>query len=240
LLDRVTGRSLTPRPGRVGLVLALVPEDPEDPAVLVVLHLVHPGDRVDLTGLVVPHLLGPVVLHLGDRADLMGRAVLVVLHLLGLAVLNLGDRVVLVATGPVDRVAPVNLTSRVDRVAPVDRVELTSRAAPADLVGLAAPDLTVPVGRAAPVDRRLRRTSSTVSTTGVARSGVVRGTHRTDSARRITARRLRRATTDSGGTMDLLLALSRPTGTAHRLQAAGTGRRLLAAGTIDGTGRLAT
>jgi hypothetical protein len=272
LRDRDTGRSLTPRPG---LALAL---GPAVRAGLVVLHLLHPGDRVDLMGRVV--LPGPVVLHLGDRVDLMGRAGLVVLHrlrlaalrpvhlgdrvdLMGLAVLHLLGRAVLhlVAMGPVVRVAPVDLTSRVVRVAPVeltsrvvrvapvDRVELTSRAAPADplvLVGpadLVGPDLTVPVDRAAQVDRRRRlhrRTSKRVSTTGVARSGVAPGTHRTDSARRIMARRRRRGNADSGGTVDLLPELRRLTGTAHRLLAVGTGRHLLAAGTPDGMGRLAT
>jgi hypothetical protein len=261
LRDRDTGRSLTPRPGRVVLVLARVPEG------LVVLHLVHPGDRVDLTGLVVPHLPGPVVLHLGvrvdltvlldpvvlhplrlavlhpgDRADLMGRAVLhllrpVVLHLVGMAPVDLAARVDLV-----DLTSPVALTGR---AVPLDRVERTSRAVLPALAVLhrVDPDRTVKVdlvSRVALLDRLHRRTSKRVSTTGVAPRWAAPGTCHTGSARRITVRRLRRGTADSGGTVGLLLVLRRLSGTDRRLRVAGTGRRLLAAGTPDGKGRLAT
>jgi len=219
----------------VGLVLG-----PVD----LVLLLVAPGDRVDLMGLVDPHRvdLGLVVLLLvapGDRMDLMGlvdRAVLglVVLLLVDRAALmarvglrDLASRVVLVAMGPVDLadlvqtglVQRVELTSRVDRGDRADRVVLD---------------------RAAPVDRHPRRTSNTVSTTGVARNGAAPGTRRTDSARRTTARRLHLRNAASDGTMDRPPEGHHLTGTAHRLLAAGTGRRLLAAGTADGTGRLAT
>ena len=200
-----------------------------------VLLLVAPGDRVDLMGLVDPHRvdLGLVVLLLvapGDRMDLMGlvdRAVLglVVLLLVDRAALmarvglrDLASRVVLVAMGPVDLadlvqtglVQRVELTSRVDRGDRADRVVLD---------------------RAAPVDRHPRRTSNTVSTTGVARNGAAPGTRRTDSARRTTARRLHLRNAASDGTMDRPPEGHHLTGTAHRL---------LAAGTADGTGRLAT
>ena len=219
--------------------------------------LVGQGDRAELMGLVAPvlrvhprlvgragpvepdlaHLVAPAVLvppvamAPGDRVDLAPRVVPV-------------DRVELMS-----RVVPVDRVELTSRVVPVDRVELTSRVGLANRVGLtslgdragpvdlAVPDLT---GPAAPVDRHRRRTSNTVSTTGVARSGVVPGTLRMGSARRITVRRLRRGNAASGGTTDLRLAVRRPTGTAHRLLAAGTGRHLLAAGTVDGMGRLAT
>jgi hypothetical protein len=220
------------------------------------------GDRVELMGLVAPgRRPAPVVLHLADRVelgpvdrelpDLMGRvdlrdlAVRVVLVAMRPADLAApADRVEL--TSRVDRVDRVELTSRVDRVeltSRVDRVELTSRVdradravleAPVDLAGLAL------TGRVALADRHRRRTSNTVSTTGVARSGAAPGTHRTDSARRITAHRRRRGNTALGGTTGRLLEVRRLTGTAHRLLVVGTGRRLLAAGTVDGMGRLAT
>jgi hypothetical protein len=263
--DRVPGPApadlvLVGRGDRVeltGLVarVVLVPRRLVGRAAPVQLVLVGRGDRVELMGLVAPaRRPAPVVLHLADRVelgpvdrelpDLMGRV-------------DLGDlvvRVVLVVMRPVDLAAPadlvqtgraapadrVELTSRVDRV---DRVELTSRvdravlAAPVGLVDPAGLALT---GRVALADRHRRRTSNTVSTTGVARSGAAPGTHRTDSARRITAHRRRRGNTALGGTMGRLLEVRRLTGTAHRLLVVGTGRRLLAAGTVDGMGRLAT
>jgi hypothetical protein len=270
LRDRGTGRSLTPHLGRVGLVLGPVGPAVLDrvlvlgpaPADLVP---AGPGDRVELTGLVAPVVrvlprlagrAGPVELVLagpGDRVELMGLVVPVVLDRVELGQVDpelpdlmgrvdLGDlasRLVLVAMGPLDRAAPVDLvqTGLANRVGLMRRVD---RAAPEGLEAPAnpeAPDLT---GRAALVDRHLRRTSNTVSTTAAARSGAAPGTHRTGSARRITVRRLRRGNAASGGTTDLRLAVRHPTGTAHRLLAAGTGRHLQAAGTVDGTGRRAT
>ena len=201
--------------------------EPMDLLGLVVLLLLDPGERVDLMGRVDRAELGPVDLVQTGLVDRVG--------LTGLG--DLASRVVLVTTGPVDLAAPVDRVgpmSLAGRTGLADRVGLE---APADLEAPASPDLT---DRAAQVDRHRRRTSNTVSTTGVARSGVAPGTHRTDSARRITARRLRRRNAASGGTMDLLLEVRRLTGTAHRLLAVGTGRHLLAAGTVDGTGRLAT
>jgi hypothetical protein len=259
--DRDTGRSLTPRPGRVGLVLAL------DPAVLVVLHLVHPGDRVDLTGLVVPHLLGPVVPHLGVRVDLTVLLDPVVPHLLRLAVPHPGVRVDLmgravlhllrpvvlhlVGMAPVDLAARVDLTSPValtSRAVPVDRVDRTSRAvllalAVLHLVDPVAPDRTVKVdlvSRVVLLDRLHRRTSKRVSTTEVGPRWAAPGMCHTASARRNTVRRLRPRNADSAGTVGLPPELSRLSGTDRRLRVAGTGRRLLAAGTPDGKGRLAT
>jgi hypothetical protein len=236
------GRSLTPLPGRQDLVLAPAPAD---------LVLAGQGDRVEIMGLValarrlalvLPHLVdqaGPVELVLagqGDRVergpvdrelpDLMGRV-------------DLASRVVLVAMGPVDLAAPVDRAALV-QTGPANRVGLMSPVgleAPADQEAPVGPDLTA---RAAQVDRHRRRTSNTVSTIGVARNGVAPGTLRTDSARRVTARLHRRRDTASGGTMDLRLEVRRPTGTARRLLAVGMGRHLLAAGTVDGTGRVAT
>ncbi|MDX6336430.1 MAG: hypothetical protein QOG05_3770 [Streptosporangiaceae bacterium] len=228
--DRGTGRSLTPHPGRVGLVLG-----PEDPAVLdrvlvlgpapADLVLVGQGDRVELMGRVAPVVLVP--------PRLVGRAGPVELVLVGqgdrVGLMSLAERVVLMS--PVDLADRVGLMSLVDRAAPAAPVDL---AAPADLE---APDL---MGRAARVDRHRRRTSNTVSTTGVARSGAAPGMHRTDSARRTTVHRLRPGNTDSDGTVDRPPEPRRLTGTGHRLLAAGTGRRLLVAGMLHGTGRLAT
>jgi hypothetical protein len=149
---------------------------------------------------------------------------------------------------PVDR---VGLMSLVDPAGLVDRVELMSRADLADLAGRAAPavlgapavpDLTGRVdlaGRAAPVDRHRRRTSNTVSTTGVAPRWAAPGTCRTGSARRITGRRLRPGNTDSAGTVGLPPVLRRLSGTDHHLQVAGAGLRLPVVGTAHGTGRRA-
>jgi hypothetical protein len=253
--------------GPVDLVLPLVDPvdrvDPMDRADLVgraVLHLVglrdlpHPGDRVDLMDRAV--LVGPVVLLLvdpGDREDLMvllDRAVLglVVLLLVDpvdrealMARAGLGDlasRVVLVGMDPA---APADLV----RMRLADRVELMSRVVPADLAVLAAPavpDLTDRVGLAglaAPVDRHRRRTSNTVSMTGVAPRWAAPGTCPTGSVRRITGRRLRPGSTDSAGTVGLPPVLRRLSGTDHRLQAVGAGLRLPVVGTAHGTGRRA-
>jgi hypothetical protein len=217
----------------MGLVAPVVPVVPRlagraGPVELVLAGL---GDRVELMGLVVPVVLDRVELGQVDPElpDLMGRVDLG----------HLASRVVLVAMGPLDRAAPVDLvqTGLANRVGLMSRVD---REAPVGLEAPAnpeAPDLT---GRAALVDRHLRRTSNTVSTTAAARSGAAPGTHRTGSARRITARLLLRGNAATGGTTDLLPAVRRPTGMAHRLLAVGTGRRLLAAGIVDGMGRLAT
>jgi hypothetical protein len=244
LRDRGTGRSLTPHPGRVR---GPVPDQG--------LLLVGPGDRVELMDPAVPVVLrrldlllvdlgerverGPMDRELPDLMDRVHRG-------------DLASRAVLMGMGPVDPAAPVDRVGLMSRAAPVglaDRADLELPADPADLelpadpvdragrADLVGPDLT---GRAAQVDRHRRPTSNTVSTTGVARSGVAPGTHRMDSARRITVRRLRRRNTASGGTTDLRPAVRRLTGTAHRLLAVGTGRHLLAAGTVDGTGRRAT
>jgi hypothetical protein len=160
------------------------------------------------------------------------------------------DRVVLARrAAPVDRVGLVSLA---DRAGLPDRVELMSlvdRAGPVDLVDLAAPvvlgapavlNLTGRVDLAAPVDRHRRRTSNTVSTTGVAPRWAAPGTCPTGSARRITGRRLRRGSADSAGTVGLPPVLRRLSGTDHRLQGAGVGLRLPAVGTAHGTGRRAT
>jgi hypothetical protein len=176
--------------------------------------------------------------------------------LVDLAVLVLAGRVALAVPVVTVRVDPANLVvlvktdlaDRVDlmvlagRVAPVGRADLVVLVV-LDRVDLADPDLmgrVVLADPAAQVDRHRPRMSNTVSTTGVARSGVAPGTHRTGSARRITARLLLRRNAASAGTMDLRPAVRRLTGTAHRLLAAGTGRHLPAAGTVGGTGRRAT
>jgi hypothetical protein len=241
--------------GPVDLVLPLVDPvdrvDPMDRADLVgraVLHLVglrdlpHPGDRVDLMDRAV--LVGPVVLLLvdpGDRVDLMVLLDRVVLGLVVLLLVDPVDREALVA-----RVGLGDLASRVvlvgmDPAAPVDLVRMRL-ADLADLAAPAVPDLTDRVdlaGRAAPVDRHRRRTSNTVSTTGVAPRWAAPGTCPTGSARRITGRRLRPGSTDSAGTVGLPPVLRRLSGTDHRLQAVGAGLRLPVVGTAHGTGRRA-
>ena len=175
--------------------------------------------ELDLARLVAPAVLvPPVAMAPVDRADLA----------------DLARR-----AAPVDR---VGLMSLVDRAGLADRVELMSlvdRAAPA---APAVPDLTGRVdlaGRAAPVDRHRRRTSNTVSTTGVAPRWAAPGTCRTGSARRIMGRRLRPGSTDSAGTVGLPPVLRRLSGTDHHLQVAGAGRRLPVVGTAHGTGRRA-
>jgi hypothetical protein len=206
-------------------------------AVPVELVLVGQGDRVELMGLVAA-----VVLVL---RRLVGRAVPVELDLARRA--GLADRVELMSravlarrAAPVDRVGPMSL---VDRAGLADRVELMSlvdRAGRAVLAVLAVPDLTGRVaGRAAPVDRHRRRTSNTVSTTGVAPRWAAPGTCRTGSARRITGRRLRPGNTDSAGTVGLPPVLRRLSGTDHHLQVAGAGLRPPVVGTAHGTGRRA-
>ena len=248
-------------PAVLDRVLALGPA----PADLV---LVGQGDRVELMGLVapvvlvLPRLVGravPVELVLvgqGDRVELMGLVapvVLVLPRLVGRAVPVELDLARLVA--PAVLVLPVAMAP-VDRAVPADRVELTSRVGLVDRAGLAVldpvgladpavleapavPNLTGRVGRAAPVDRHRRRTSNTVSTTGVAPRWAAPGTCRTGSARRITGRRLRPGNTDSAGTVGLPPVLRRLSGTDHHLQVAGVGLRLPVVGTADGTGRRA-
>jgi hypothetical protein len=154
-----------------------------------------------------------------------------------------------------DLVVP-NMAARVG----LDRMDLVvpNMAALVDLdrMDLVVPNMAALVGRVVPVvpnmvvpavpnmvvlaDRHRRRMCNAVTTTAVARSGVDRGTRRTASARPITARRRRHGKTDSGGTVDLLRERRRPTGTGHRLLAAGTGRRLPGAGIPIGTGPDAT
>ncbi len=158
---------------------------------------------------------GPVVLvrvALGDRAI---RAIRV-----------LAVRVLAVLVGRVRRGLVVLV-----RVALGDRVIRAIRVL-AGLAGL--------VGLADLVARRRLRMCNTATTTGVARSGAARGTHRTDSARRVTVHRLRLRRTASGGTADHPPEHRRPTGTGHRLLVAGTDRRRLVAGTHHGMGRRAT
>jgi hypothetical protein len=212
--------------------------------------LVGQGDRVELMGLVAPVVLvlprlvgraGPVEL---DLARLVAPAVLV-----PPVAMAPGDRAVLAPrAAPVDR---VGLMSLVDRAGLADRVELMSRvdrvvpavlAAPADLAAPAVPDLTGRVdlaGRAAPVDRHRRRTSNTVSTTGVAPRWAAPGTCPTGSARRITGRRLRPGSTDSAGMVGLHPERRRRSGTDRRPRVAGAGLRLPVVGTAHGTGRRA-
>jgi hypothetical protein len=244
-------------------VLDRVPALGPAPADLV---LVGQGDRVELMGLVaavvlvLPRLVGravPVELVLvgqGDRVELMGLVAAVVLvlpRLVGRAVpveLDLARLVVPAVLVPPVAMAPVGRAVLADLARRADRVELMSRAVPADLAALAdlaapaVPNLTGRVdlaGRAAPVDRHRRRTSNTVSTTGVARRWAAPGTCRTGSARRITGRRLRPGNTDSAGTVGLPPVLRRLSGTDHHLQVAGAGLRLPVVGTAHGTGRRA-
>ena len=216
--------------------------------------------------LVGPRLVGPAVLvPVGDRVELMGPVAAVVLvppRLVGRAVpveLDLARLVVPavlvppVDMAPVDRAdlaAPVDrvelIRSRVDRAAPPDRVELIrSRVGlavppvPAVLVAPAVPNLTGRVDLAALVDRPRRRTSNTVSTTGLDPRWAAPGTCPTGSARRIMGRRLRPGSTDSAGTVGLPPVLRRLSGTDRRLQVAGAGLHLPVVGTVRGTGRRA-
>nr|WP_197503071.1 hypothetical protein [Mycobacterium sp. 1245111.1] len=161
-----------------------------------------------------------------------------------------------VPVSPVARVVPVEVTGRADLVSPEVRERVrTDPVARVSLVDLLAPVvlvvLVVRVSRVVPADpggtdlvgpvvRRHLRTCSTVTTTGVARSGVVLATHRTASARRTMVRRHHHPHTDSVGTVDPLPERRHPTGTARRLRVAGTDRHPLGAGTSDGMGRRAT
>jgi hypothetical protein len=197
--------------------------------------LVGQGERVELMGLVAvvlvaPRLVGragPVEL---DLARLVAPAVLVPPVAMALV-----DRVVLAdlarRAAPVDRAGLMSLADRADRAAPA---VLGAPAVPE------VPDLMGRVDLAARVDRHRRRTSNTVSTTGVAPRWAAPGTCPTGSARRITGRRLRPGSADSAGTVGLPPVLRRLSGTDHRLQEAGVGLRLPAVGTAHGTGRRAT
>ena len=184
----------------------------------------------------------PCVVHLADQVEDLGPVDRELPDPMGRV--DLGDLASRVAMGPVGLAAPVDL-GQTGRAAPADRVELTSRVdrvAPVVLAAPAVPDLTGRVdlaGRAAPVDRHRRRTSNTVSTTGVAPRWAAPGTCRTGSARRITGRRLRPGNTDSAGTVGLPPVLRRLSGTDHHLQVAGAGLRLPVVGTAHGTGRRA-
>jgi hypothetical protein len=187
--------------------------------------------ELDLARLVAPAVLvhpvatAPAVLAALDQT---GRAVLAALVQTGRAVLA-----ALVQTG---RAAPAD---RVGLMSLVDRVGLAVLAAQA---ALAVPNLTGLVDLAvlaAPVDHHRRRTSNTVSTTGVAPRWAAPGTCPTDSARRIMGRRLRPGNTDSAGTVGLPPVLRRLSGMDHHLQVAGVGLRLPVVGTAHGTGRRA-
>src|SRR5271163_1681113 len=100
--------------------------------------------------------------------------------------------VVLLLVAPGDRMDLMGLVDRA--VLGLVVLLLVDRAALMARVGLG--------DRASRVDRHPRRTSNTVSTTGVARNGAAPGTRRTDSARRTTARRLHLRNAASDGTMD--------------------------------------
>ena len=184
---------------------------------------------VALVVLVLPRLVGRAVPVELDLARLVAPVVLVPpVAMVPVALADLARR-----AAPVDRVGLMGL---VDRVVPADL------RAPAVLGAPAVPDLTDRVdlaGRAAPVDRHRRRTSSTVSTTGVAPRWAAPETCPTGSARRITGHRLRPESMDSAGTVGLPPALRRLSGTDHRLQAVGAGLRLPVVGTAHGTGRRA-
>jgi hypothetical protein len=212
----------------------------------VVLALVAQADLVDLTDRTAQadrDRMAPVdraalaVLDRVDPVDLMDRTGLVVL----------AARVVLMArVVPADR-AGLNMVVPADRAGlntavPADRAGLNT-AVPAVLMGrVVLGDLVVPgdlntAGRVAPAGHHRRPMCNAVTMTVVARSGVVRGTHRTASARLVTARPRLRPRTDSGGMVGLLPERRRPTGTVHRLLAVGTGRRPPEAGTNTGTDR---
>jgi hypothetical protein len=203
-----------------------------DPVVLDItapVGLVAPVDRMVPVGLVAPvDRMGPVA-----PVDRMG--------LVGLVGLDTTDLVVPGITVPV---APVDRTDQVVPVAPVDRTDQLVPVAPVDRTDLVVLGDLVRMDRVALVvlgstDRR-RRTCNAGTTTVVARSGADRGTRHTASARPITVPRPRRGKMDSGGTVDLHREHHRPTGTAHRLLAAGTGRRPPVAGILSGTARRAT
>jgi len=248
--DRGTGRSLTPHPDR------------EDPAVLDQVLVLDPAPAdLGRAGLVVMGRAGRVDLDravLGDPVGLAGLAVMGLAGRVDLDLAGLGDPVGL---GQVDLVDPADIRGlagpvvldRVDRVDLADPADIRGLAAWADPVDLAGLDLAGrvdlgnqgmdPAGRvdlAAPVDRHRRRTSNTVSTTGVAPRWAAPGTCRTGSARRITGRRLRPGNADSAGTVGLPPVLRRLSGTDHRLQVAGVGLRLPVVGTVHGMVRRVT
>jgi hypothetical protein len=217
-LDRMDPAAPVDRVGldrvvRVGLVdlmglAALVGLDRMDPVALVGLDRMDPVAPVGLDRM---DLVAPVGL---DRMDLVGLVVPTMVARVGL------DRMDLVGRAVPNMVALVDLD-------PMDRV------VPVALVVPVVPNMAA---RVAPADRRRPRMCNAVTTTVVARSGVDRGMRRTASARPITARRPRHGKTDSGGTVGLLRERHHPTGTGHRLLAAGTGRRPLVAGIPIGTG----
>jgi hypothetical protein len=217
---RVDLRLADPRPVELGVRVELMRPAGRAVLRLAVLRLVELGVRVELMR---PVVLRRVVLLPVDLAvpDLMGRVVL-------------GNRAVLMAMDLVDLAGPVDLAAPADPVGLMSRADLENRAAladPAVLVDPAAPDLTARVG---PVDRRPRRTSNTVSTTGVAPRWAAPGTRRTGSARQITVRRRRRGSTDSDGTTGRPPEPRHRSGTDRRPQEAGAVLRLLAAGTAHG------
>jgi hypothetical protein len=232
----------------LGLVARVDPVDLMDRAVRVHLHL---AVQVHLLLAALVHLHRAGLVARVDPVDLMDLAVPVHLHPVGLVVRRRMVRVDLAdLTGPAVR-DRTDLVSPVGLVGP-DRMDLVGRAALGDRVdrvvpvGLITADLVVLgdrvglVGLRLTTDHRRRRTCNAVSTTGVARSGVVHGTHRTGSARRITARHPRHRKMDSDGTVDLRQERRHPTGTGHRLPAAGTDRRPPVAGIPGGTGPDAT
>jgi hypothetical protein len=209
--------------------------------------LVGQGDRVELMGLVAAVVLVPprLVVRVGpvelDLAHLVAPAVRV--PPMDMAPEDRAVRADLARrAAPVDRAGHMSL---VDRAVRADRVELMSlvdRAGPVVLGAPVVPNLTGRVdlaARAAPVDPHRRRTSNTVSMTGVAPRWAAPGTCPTGSAPRITGRRLRLGSTDSAGTAGLPPVLRRLSGTDHRLPVAGVGLRLPAVGTAHGTGRRA-
>ncbi len=227
-----------PLPGLVVLAVPVVP-GLVAPAVLALGVRVDPVDRV---GLMVP--VAQV-----DRLDLhrMARAVPAALVVLDqVARVDLTDR-----TGLEALVGPVVLGRLVARMAPAglvvlmvledlntaDPAALMARAGPVVLVGLVAPVGLNTAGLVAPAGRHRGRMCHRVTMTVPARSGVVRGTPRTASALRVTARHPLRLRTVSDGTAGLLPERRRPTGTVHRLPAVGTVRRPPEAGTNTGTGR---
>ena len=218
------------------------------PAVLVVLGLVARVDLVGLMGrmgLVVLDQMAPVA---PVGLVVLGRTVLEDLvgpvdqDQMGLAAqvdpgdpvgLNMAVLVGLVV--PVDlstaaRVVPVDLSTAV----PVGRAVLVD---PAGLVVPVDPDTVGRVARVAPAGRHRRHMCNGVTMTAVARSGVVRGTHRTASALPVTGLLHLRPRTASGGMAGLLPERRRPTGTVRRLPEVGMGRHPPVAGIRNGTDR---
>ncbi len=237
--DRVARVAQVDRVGLMGpaaledRVVRVVPVD------LVVLDRMDPADRVGLMGLVVPaapdrmvpvdlvvldrmvlvDLVDPVVLERMDPADLAGRMA---------PVARLVPTDLLARADPVAPMAPA-VRSTVDLVVPVDRSTVDRSTVERSTVD-----------RAVPVDRHRRHMCNAATTTAAARSGVVRGTHRTASAPRVTVHPRLRPRTDSGGMMGLLPERRRPTGMVRRLPVVGTDRLLPEAGTNTGTDRPTT